>query len=127
MYTIDNKFEIGEECYTYYRMPVHYECPFCKGNGKLPYNGYEIWCKQCDGSGKLHSSQQSVLAVCKVRIRRLIASIWNDQTTIKYKVDCVDNITLSIRNRNETTLFKTIEEAEKYCVEVNTKQATPEF
>lgn len=41
----------------------------------------------------------------------------------------LDSQTADIRvnNRSETNMFKTIEEAEKYCVEVNTKQTTPEF
>ena len=45
MYTVENKFEIGEECYSVYRKPTHYKCPICEGNGKFPYKGYEIWCK----------------------------------------------------------------------------------
>lgn len=127
MHTIDNKFEIGEECYSIYRKPTHYKCPICDGNGKFRYNGYDIWCKNCSGSGKLHNPKQSVMAVCKVKIRRIIASIWNDQTTIKYKVNCIDDISRNINSRGESNLFKTEEAAEKYCVEVNTKQVTPEF
>ena len=120
MYTVENKFEIGEECYSVYRKPTHYKCPICEGNGKFPYKGYEIWCKNCSGSGKLHNPKQSVMAVCKVKVRRLIASIWQDQITIKYKVDGVDEFKLvNVRNRGENNLFKTKEEAEKYCVDVN--------
>ena len=114
MYTVENKFEIGEECYSVYRKPTHYKCPICEGNGKFPYKGYEIWCKNCSGSGKLHNPKQSVMAVCKVKVRRLIASIWQDQITIKYKVDGVDEFKLvNVRNRGENNLFKTKEEAEK--------------
>ena len=114
MYSVENKFEIGEECYSVYRKPTHYKCPICEGNGKFPYKGYEIWCKNCSGSGKLHNPKQSVMAVCKVKVRRLIASIWQDQITIKYKVDGVDE-------------FKLEEEAEKYCIDVNTKEVSGEF
>lgn len=127
MYTIDNKFEIGEECYTVCREKTTYKCPFCEGKGKKEYNGYEIICSNCNGSGKLNDPKVTVLVVCKVKVRRMIASIWNDNTNIKYKVDCVDNIFRSVRNREEASLFKTKEEAEKYCVEVNTKQLTPMF
>ena len=68
------------------------------------------------------------MAVCKVRVRRLIASIWQDQITIKYKVDGVDEFKLvNVRNRGENNLFKTKEEAEKYCVDVNTKEISSEF
>ena len=128
MYSVENKFEIGEECYSVYRKPTHYKCPICEGNGKFPYKGYEIWCKNCSGSGKLHNPKQSVMAVCKVKVRRLIASIWQDQITIKYKVDGVDEFKLlNVRNRSENNLFKTEEEAEKYCVDVNTKEVRGEF
>ena len=68
------------------------------------------------------------MAVCKVKVRRLIASIWQDQITIKYKVDGVDEFKLvNVRNRGENNLFKTKEEAEKYCVDVNTKEVSGEF
>lgn len=128
MYSVENKFEIGEECYSVYRKPTHYKCPICEGNGKFPYKGYEIWCKNCSGSGKLHNPKQSVMAVCKVKVRRLIVSIWQNQITIKYKVDGVDEFKLlNVRNRGENNLFKTKEEAEKYCVEVNTKEISGEF
>ena len=128
MYSVENKFEIGEECYSVYRKPTHYKCPICEGNGKFPYKGYEIWCKNCSGSGKLHNPKQSVMAVCKVKVRRLIVSIWQDQITIKYKVDGVDEFKLlNVRNRSENNLFKTEEEAEKYCVDVNTKEVSGEF
>ena len=128
MYTVENKFEIGEECYSVYRKPTHYKCPICEGNGKFPYKGYEILCKNCSGSGKLYNPKQSVMAVCKVKVRRLIASIWQDQITIKYKVDGVDEFKLvNVRNRGENNLFKTEEEAEKYCIDVNTKEVSGEF
>ena len=128
MYTVNNKFEIGEECYSIYRKPIHYKCPICEGKGQFKYNGYNIWCKNCNGSGKLHNSKQSVMAVCKVKVRRLIASIWKDQITIKYKVDGIDEFKLvNVRNRGENNLFKTEEEAEKYCVDVNTKEISGEF
>ena len=68
------------------------------------------------------------MAVCKVKVRRLIASIWQDQITIKYKVDGVDEFKLvNVKNRGENNLFKTKEEAEKYCIDVNTKEISGEF
>ena len=68
------------------------------------------------------------MAVCKVKVRRLIASIWQDQITIKYKVDGINEFKLvNVRNRGENNLFKTKEEAEKYCVDVNTKEVSGEF
>lgn len=128
MYIVNNKFEIGEECYSIYRKPIHYKCPICQGEGQFKYNGYNIWCKNCNGSGKLHNYKQSVMVVCMVKIRRIIASIWQDQVTIKYKVDGIDEFKfINVRNRSENNLFKTKEEAEKYCIEVNTKETKDKF
>ena len=119
MFTVENKFEIGEECYSFYRKPIHFKCPICDGNGKFMYNGYDIWCKNCSGSGKLHNPKQSVLTVCKVKVRRIIASILNEQITIKYKVNCGGGILGNVNSRSENNLFKTEEEAEKYCTMLN--------
>lgn len=126
MYMVMNKFEIGEECYSVYRKPTHYKCPVCEGNGKFLHNGYEVWCKNCSGSGKLHNPKQYVMDICKVRVRRLIASVWNDHVTIKYKVDPIDPF-VKVNNRSEANLFKTADEAAAYCEAVNKKEVTPEF
>lgn len=127
MYTIDNKFEIGEECYSVYRKPIHYKCPICDGNGKFLHNGYEVWCKNCRGSGQLHNPQQCVMDICKVRVRRIIASVFGGAITVKYKVEVVDESGATVRTRGETNLFKAVEEAEQYCMAVNTKQIVSEF
>ena len=57
MKTIDNKFEIGEECYTYARENVEVVCPVCKGTKKILYSGYGIPCKQCNTTGKIVCKQ----------------------------------------------------------------------
>lgn len=124
MLEVNNKFEIGEEVYTGIRVPVKYKCPICDGEGKFLHNGYEVRCNNCCGSGKLHNAHQFLLEPVKVRIRRIIASIWNEQISIKYKVDCTE---ANVRNRSETTLFKTLEETEQYCKECNTKNRAAEF
>ena len=84
---------------------------------KIIYNGYEIPCKQCNSFGKI-STKQTVVTPHKVRVRRIVASIWEDVTTVKYKVDSVGEY-LNIRNRSESTLFKTLEECEQKCKEIN--------
>lgn len=128
MYTVENKFKIGEECYSVYRKPIQYKCPICEGKGRFKHNEYDFWCKNCNGTGNLHNPKQSVMEVCKVQIKRIIASIWNDQIVVKYKVDGVEEFKFAnIRNRNEESLFKTKEEAEKYCKAVNTKEISASF
>lgn len=125
MRTIDNKFEIGEECYTYARENVEIICPIYKGTKKIPYNGYEIPCKQCNVSGKI-VGKQTVVTPHKVRIRRIVAGIWEDVTTVKYKVDSVGEY-INIRNRSETGLFKTLEECEQKCKEINQGESSAAF
>lgn len=126
MYTVNNKFDIGEECYTVVRELVQCECPICKGDGKFTYNGYEIKCRQCDGSGKIKTNQ-SILTTCKVKVRRVKATIWKDAFSIKYVVNCIDDVFRNVHNRSETSLFKTLEEAEEHCMIVNTGQITSAF
>lgn len=117
MKQIENKFEVGEECWAYYREKLTIDCPICNGTKKIFYNGYEIECKQCDRNGKTNTNQ-TIVKSCKVKVRRIIASIWSDVVTVKYKVDPVDTF-VSVRNRSENTLFKTQKECEKACIEIN--------
>lgn len=117
MKTIDNKFDIGEECYTYVRENIEITCPVCEGTKRIIYNGYKIPCKQCNYFGKV-STKQTIVTPHKVKIRRIIASIWEDTTTVKYKVEPVGEY-INIRNRSENTLFKTLEECEQKCREIN--------
>lgn len=125
MKTIDIKFEIGEECYTYARENIEIICPVCKGTKRIFYNNYEIPCKQCNALGKI-IGKQTVVAPHKVRIRRIVASIWNDVVTIKYKVDSVGEY-INIRNRGESSLFKTLEECEQKCKEINQGESSAAF
>lgn len=125
MKTIDNKFEIGEECYTYARENVEIVCPICKGTKKIIYNGYEIPCKQCNTTGKI-VCKQTVVASHKVKIRRIVASILDNVTTIKYKVDSVGEY-INVRNREENSLFKTLEECEHKCKEINQGESIAAF
>jgi hypothetical protein len=125
MKTIDNKFEIGEECYTYARENVEVVCPVCKGTKKILYNGYEIPCKQCNTIGKI-VCKQTVVVPHKVKIRRIVASILDNVTTIKYKVDSIGEY-INIRNRGESSLFKTLEECEQKCKEINQGKSSSTF
>ena len=126
MYTVNNKFEIGEECYTSIREKIKCDCPVCKGSGEFMFNGYKVKCKQCNGTGKIETNQ-TLLTTCKVKVRRLIAVIWEDEIIIKYKVNCADEIYRNVENRQENNLFKTLEEAERYCREVNMGQIKAMF
>ena len=125
MKIIDNKFEIGEECYTYARENVEVVCPVCQGTKKILFNGYEIPCKQCNTIGKI-VCKQTVVTSHKVKIRRIVASIWDNVTTIKYKVDSIGEY-INVRNRGESSLFKTCEECEQKCKEINQGESSAAF
>ncbi len=121
MFIIENKFELGETCYTHYRKPIHYKCPICEGAGKFSYNGYEIWCKNCSGSGKLHNAHQTVAESCQVKILGIKASVNSDnEITVSYRVRPIDQL-VSVKKRAESLLFKTAEECEANCQEMNQK------
>lgn len=123
MIVVDNKFEIGEKAFTTYRIPVEYKCPICEGKGSFVHNGYEVHCKNCNGSGKIKNMQVTVLDVTEVTIASIRVTCNRNDIHVKYKVNSDKNV----RNRSEKGLFKTLMEAEEYCKQVNTKEISGEF
>lgn len=123
MITAYNKFEVGEKAYTVYRVPVHYKCPVCEGEGKFLHNGYEVLCKKCSGGGKLHDPRNTLLAPTEVRVSSIKISYNGERASVRYKLYSDKNI----KNRSEETMFKTFEETENYCKCVNTKEIASEF
>ena len=68
-----------------------------------------------------------MVAPHKVRIRRIIASIWDSGvTTIKYKVDPIGKC-INAKNRGESSLFKTFEECEQKCKEINQGESSAAY
>lgn len=128
MYTIDNKFELGEECWSVYREKIKYECPICNGKTEIVYKGYRVPCPACDGKGFEESSKYALIQ-CKVKIKRVIASIGENEIDIRYNVEPIGNnwFNINIKHRNESMLFKTEQEAINYCIDVNRKNISSEF
>ena len=129
MYIIDNKFELEEECWSVYRERIIYQCPICKGKTEIAsYKGYKIPCPACDGKGFYESSKYA-LTHCKVKIRRVISSIGENEVNIRYNVEPIGKnwININVKHRNESMLFKTEEEAESFCIAVNKKEISSEF
>ena len=128
MYIIDNKFELGEECWTTYGEKITYQCPICNGKTEIIYKGYRIPCPACDGKGFEESSKYA-LTHCKVKIKRVIASIGENEVDIRYNVDPIgkNQFNINIKHRNESMLFKTEKEAIDYCIDVNRKDISSEI
>lgn len=128
MYTIDNKFKLGEECWTTYREKIVYQCPICKGKTEITYKGYKIPCPACDGKG-FEESSKCAMTHCKVKIKRVIASIGENEVGIRYNVDLIENnwFNINVKHRNESMLFKTEKEAINYCIDVNKKEHHQNF
>ena len=128
MYTIDNKFELGEECWTTYREKITYWCPICNGKTEIIYKGYRIPCPACDGKGFEESSKYALI-YCKVKTKRVIASIGGNEVDIRYNVEPIgkNRFNINVKHRNESMLFKTEEEAKFFCIAVNKKEISSEF
>lgn len=128
MHTIDNKFELGEECWSVYREKIVYQCPICNGGMEITYKGYKIPCPACDGNG-FEESSKCVMTHCKVKIKRVIASIGENEVDIRYNVEPIgkNRFNINVKHRNESMLFKTEEEAESFCIAVNKKEISSEF
>lgn len=127
MFTVENKFEIGEECFTCYRKPTKYECHICKGEGEFLYNDYKIHCRNCNGTGKLHNPKQYVLDTCKVKVRSIKVSLnFEGVVSVHYNVN-PGSSEMNIKKRGEDNLFRYAEKAEEYCRAVNQKEISPLF
>lgn len=128
MYTINNKFELGEECWSTYREKTVYKCPICNGKTEIVYKRYRVPCPACDGKGFEESSKYALIQ-CKVKIKRVIASIGENEIDIRYNVEPIGNnwFNINIKHRNKSMLFKTEQEAINYCIDVNRKNISSEF
>lgn len=127
MYTINNKFELGEECWSTYREKQYINVQFAMVKQRL-YKGYRVPCPACDGKGFEESSKYALIQ-CKVKIKRVIASIGENEIDIRYNVEPIGNnwFNINIKHRNESMLFKTEQEAINYCIDVNRKNISSEF
>ena len=95
---------------------------------RIVYKGYLTSCPACNGKGFKESSK-CVMTPCKVKIKRVIASIGKNEVDIRYNVDLIGNnwFNINVKHRNESMLFKTEEEAESFCIAVNKKEISSEF
>ena len=125
MFVVDNKFDVGEECYSVYRGFVSSKCPICEGAKKIVYKGYEIPCSKCNWNGEVAIKE---LGVCKVVIRRIkvtrfIRENGEEANDIRYVVKPIEPNIINGKKREETKLFKTYEEAKEFCEKANAGEA----
>ena len=118
MFLVENKFEIGEECYATYRKAIHHTCPVCNGKGRYQYNGFDLKCNNCNGTGSIHHNKEYEIAICRVKVKLIRVSRQGEQNMITYKLKMLDSCSNNVNSRREENLFKTYEDAMK-SMEVN--------
>ena len=113
MIIINNKFDIGEEVFSIWSVPLKKKCDMCEGDGVIEYNGKSMRCPQCKGAKFLVNDKYKLWEVMpqKLKVYSIKASTNGTEVNIKYKA--------SGWNRGEMNLFKTLEEAQARCDELN--------
>ena len=113
MITINNKFNIGEEVYGIWNVPMQNTCDMCDGTGAIEYREKIVRCPQCKGVKVLINDKYKYWEVMpdKLKIYSIKATINKSDVNIRYKA--------SGYNRNEDNLFEAIEDAQKRCDELN--------
>lgn len=117
---IDHKFDIGDKAYTAVRKPIAVLCPVCSGIGILEHQGCKVRCPHCRGTGSLSTEETLCEAVEQpVTITRIKVSIWSDNAyTVKYVVNSMGTGE-NIKNRQEGSLFLTLDEARDFACKSN--------
>lgn len=131
MLSVNNKFNIGDKLFTYYRKNYEAECPFCHGSGSLNIHDHDvdtpitIKCKNCYGQGVIKTNITYVSPI-QVKVDKIKATISKDCTSVKYKVHSLDPL-VNVTNRSETTLFSTLEEVQEVCNQINLQSTKGEL
>ena len=116
MFTINTKFDVGEEVYIVKKARKEEKCPACDGAGHKIINGHKFTCVECYGTGKLHKGKKIYKVTNKDKINRITTHSYIEngelKTVIKYKFQDYNEYT-------DKRLFSTLEEAEEYCKELN--------
>lgn len=111
------KFQKGDTVYAVKQVKLETPCPICEGIGTIKYNEKDLRCPECMGRGKFNSNKSThividepfIISTIKVSIHS------NDAIFIKYKGSCG----FTSLSRSEDSLFKTKEEAQIKCDELN--------
>lgn len=111
------KYGIGSEVYTVKQINFREECPYCKGLGKLNIEGLELMCPNCGGEGYIEISKKKMYVVCDgvAVVKGLKIDVKKNGISYRYRV----GTSSGQYKRDNSTLFKTREEAEEYCIKMN--------
>lgn len=131
MFVLNNKFGIGEEVYSITMSNIDYVCPCCNGSGKLnvvvgsyPKPGIEdstmpIKCYFCDGVGlKQDASHRIWVVMGPCRVSSVKARFTEEGVAdVRYTIYGQNGS----NKRGEGRLFRTIEEAQMLCDDMNSE------
>lgn len=111
------KFTSEDVVYTTKLVKEERICDVCEGNKTISYNGKQMRCPECSGTGVIKSNKQiNVVLDEPYKIRKTKIDIGtNGSITVKYKGVCGTQAL----NRSEENLFLTKEEAQKRCDYLN--------
>lgn len=124
MFTVDNKFDVGQEVYlvtkTKERLENKCTCDVCMGRGKVTYKGYDVKCPKCKGKGDIILNSK-VVEINTVdhepyRIVSYRYTVCKDGEILRYKIKQGYGKEKSV---TEEEIFAMREEAVKVCDELN--------
>ena len=118
MFTVDNKFEIGQEVYIVRKGQLKENCPACDGQGYKIIDGNKFSCVKCYGTGHLRGKSiyqiigKDTIDSIKTYKYRLHNGTNEIKTVVKYGFENNDDYT-------DAKLFLTEEEAIAACEKLN--------
>ena len=125
---IKSKFSLGQVVWIVKKISREKTCDVCKGTGSIMYDGYEMKCPKCGGTGKIEDNLRTVytvskpLIICKIKSSSWIRNNKNKEqiTTWTYNVkpNKRNNKNMEI-HISESRLFSSEQEAQKACDELN--------
>ena len=92
------------------------KCSLCEGKGQFEHNNHNVICPQCKGTGKITSNYKSWEVIDeKLTVSSIKANIGSNNITLRYGL----HSKITRLRRGEQNVFKTYEEAQNKCNELN--------
>lgn len=117
MFTVDNKFDVGQEVYVIKKENTKEPCPICNGIGHKIIDGNKFSCCKCNGSGsKLGGRCYQVYGAGTVTLIKTLTQLQGKdlvkRTNVIYNVGDMKEVP-------EQFMFTDEEEAIKECERLN--------